>query len=229
MTGRTPGNHGIYDFIRAEERGKSVFFALNTSRDRRVETVWEIASRQERRVTTLNFVTMAPPRPIAGHSISGFVPHRHLKRAMWPPTLFDQLQTLPDFNRRELAMDLDLEKQSIQGLPESDYESWIALHRRREKQWFEIAKYLMTDEPSDLTALVFDGIDKMQHVFWRYLDPELFQPESATPQDRKIYDMCIAYYREVDDTCAGSPNGRRRRASSSCRITASARPGKCSL
>ena len=33
---------------------------------------------------------------------------------MWPPTLFDQLQTLPDFNRKELAM--DLEQQGV-GLP----------------------------------------------------------------------------------------------------------------
>jgi predicted AlkP superfamily phosphohydrolase/phosphomutase len=198
MTGRTPGSHGIYDFIRAEERGKSVFFALNSSRDRRVETLWEIASRQERRVTVLNFFGMAPPRPIAGHSISGFVPHRHLKRAMWPPTLFEQLQALPDFNRRELAMDLDLEKQSIQGLPASDYENWVGLHRRREKQWFEIAQWLMTHEPSDLTAIVFDGVDKVQHVFWRYLDPELFRPDQASAEDRNVRDMCLEYYREID-------------------------------
>jgi predicted AlkP superfamily phosphohydrolase/phosphomutase len=183
MTGRGPGSHGIYDFIRAEERGKSVFFALNSSRDRRTETLWEIASRQQRRVTVLNFFGMAPPRPIAGHSISGFVPHRHLKRAMWPPTLFDQLQALPDFNRRELAMDLDLEKQSIQGLPEADYENWVGLHRRREKQWFEIAQWLM---------------NKVQHVFWRYLDPELFQLERATPAERKIHEMCLDYYRDID-------------------------------
>jgi predicted AlkP superfamily phosphohydrolase/phosphomutase len=198
MTGRSPGNHGIYDFVRSEERGGAAFFALNTSRDRRVETIWDIASRQQRRVTTLNFVGMSPPRPIAGHSISGFVPHRHLKRAMWPPTLFDALQQLPDFNRRELAMDLDLEKKSIQGLPESDYESWIALHRRREKQWFEIARWLMTHEPSDLTALVFDGVDKVQHVFWRYLDPDIYREETATPDDRRVRAMCLEYYREVD-------------------------------
>ena len=198
MTGRGPGSHGIYDFIRAEERGKSVFFALNSSRDRLVETLWEMASRQDRRATVLNFFGMAPPRPIAGHSISGFVPHRHLKRAMWPPTLWDELQALPDFNRRELAMDLDLEKQSIQGLPEADYENWVGLHRRREKQWFEIAQHLMTTDPSDLTAIVFDGVDKMQHVFWRYLDPEMFQAKTATPHDRKIHEMCLEYYRDID-------------------------------
>jgi predicted AlkP superfamily phosphohydrolase/phosphomutase len=202
MTGRGPGSHGIYDFIRAEERGKSVFFELNTSRDRLVETIWEIASRQQKRVTTLNFVGMAPPRPIAGHSISGFVPHRHLKRAMWPTTLFDQLQTLPAFNRRELAMDLDLEKKSIQGLPESDYDDWVALHRRREKQWFEITQYLMTNEPSDLTALVFDGIDKLQHVFWRYLDPAPSKAERIAAE-RRVRELCLGYFRDIDGYMRG--------------------------
>jgi predicted AlkP superfamily phosphohydrolase/phosphomutase len=198
MTGRSPGNHGIYDFIRAEERGGSVFFSMNSSRDRRVETLWEIASRQQRRVTALNFFGMAPPRPVAGHTISGFVPYRHLRRAMWPPTLFDDIQKLPGFDRHELAMDLDLEKKSIQGLPEEDYVDWTALHRRRERQWFEIAQMLMTDDPSDVTAIVFDGVDKLQHVFWRYLDPGMFDPRTASPKDRKVRDLCLDYFREVD-------------------------------
>jgi len=198
MTGRNPGSHGIFDFIRAEERGKSVFFAMNSSRDRRVETLWEIASRQQRRVTALNFFGMAPPRPVEGHTISGFIPYRHLRRAMWPPELYDRIQRLPGFDRHELAMDLDLEKKSIQGLPEEDYESWTGLHRRRERQWFEIAQMLMTEEPSDLTAIVFDGVDKLQHVFWRYLDPEYFDAENASAKDRSIREMCLEYYREVD-------------------------------
>jgi predicted AlkP superfamily phosphohydrolase/phosphomutase len=56
----------------------------------------------------------------------------------------------------------------------------------------------MTHDPSDLTALVFDGVDKVQHVFWRYLDPQMFRAEEATPADRKVRDMCLEYYREID-------------------------------
>jgi predicted AlkP superfamily phosphohydrolase/phosphomutase len=198
MTGCNPGNHGIYDFIRAEERGGSVFFAMNSSRDRRVETLWEIVSRQGMRTTALNFFGLAPPRPVAGHTISGFVPYRHLRRAMYPPELYEKIQSLPGFNRHELAMDLDLEKKSIQGLPEKDYKDWIGLHRRREQQWFEITQMLMQDDPSDLTAIVFDGVDKLQHVFWRYLDPDIFDPATASPADLKVREMCLDYYRDVD-------------------------------
>lgn len=198
MTGRSPGNHGIYDFIRAEERNGSVFFSMNSSRDRRVETLWEIVSRQGRRATALNFFGLAPPRPVAGHTISGFVPYRHLRRAMWPPELFDEIQKLPGFDRHELAMDLDLEKKSIQGLPEEDYDDWTALHRRRERQWFEIAQMLMTEDPSDVTAVVFDGVDKLQHVFWRYLDPGMYDDRTASPEDRRVRGLCLDYFREVD-------------------------------
>ena len=36
MTGRTPGHHGVYDFVRAEERGDNVFMTLYDARDCRV-------------------------------------------------------------------------------------------------------------------------------------------------------------------------------------------------
>ena len=55
MTGRGPGHHGVFDFIRAEERGDDVFFTLYDSRDCRVETIWSIASRQGQKVAALNF------------------------------------------------------------------------------------------------------------------------------------------------------------------------------
>ena len=61
MTGRSPGNHGLLDFIRAEERGEDVFFTLYDSRDNLAETIWSIASRQERRVAVLNLPFTAPP------------------------------------------------------------------------------------------------------------------------------------------------------------------------
>ena len=63
MTGRTPGNHGIFDFVRFEDNGKDLFWTLSDSLSIRVETIWSIASRQDRRVVSLNFPMMSPPEP----------------------------------------------------------------------------------------------------------------------------------------------------------------------
>lgn len=197
MTGRSPGNHGIFDFVRLEQRNEGAFFTVSSSRDLCCETIWSIASRHKRTVTSLNFYGMTPAQPVLGHMIGGFVPWRYLKNAVYPPSLYERLKTLPQFNRKELAMDLDLEKKCIQGLPKELYVEWIALHLRRERQWFEILRYLMTNEPSDLTAIVFDGMDKLQHLCWRFLDSTL-TPRSLSEWEQKVRDLCLEYFRQMD-------------------------------
>ena len=61
VTGRTPGHHGIYDFVRFEDLGHEMFFTLFDARDIRVPTLWEVAGAQGRSVVSLNFPMMAPP------------------------------------------------------------------------------------------------------------------------------------------------------------------------
>ena len=78
MTGRTPGNHGLYDFIRAEEQGGDVFFTLYDARDVRSETIWQIASRQDKKITALNFPFTAPPPEVNGFMVPGFIPWKQV-------------------------------------------------------------------------------------------------------------------------------------------------------
>src|SRR3954454_18267324 len=59
MTGRSPGNHGIYDFLRSEVREGGAFFTLNNFRDIQCETIWSIVSRQGGRVLSLGYPLMA--------------------------------------------------------------------------------------------------------------------------------------------------------------------------
>jgi predicted AlkP superfamily phosphohydrolase/phosphomutase len=107
------------------------------------------------------------------------------------------MKALPRFNAKELAMDLDLEKKCINGLPHEEYENWISLHIRREQQWFELLHHLMVTDPTDLTAIVFDGVDKLQHLCWRFLDQRLF-PASPSSWERYIRDLCLNYFRQLD-------------------------------
>src|ERR671938_285097 len=50
MTGRGPGEHGIFDFLRTEVRRGGAFFTLNNFRDIRCETLWTVVSRHGGRV-----------------------------------------------------------------------------------------------------------------------------------------------------------------------------------
>ena len=196
-TGRTPGNHGVFDFLSPKETDSGVFITLTSARDVRAETIWALVSRLGGRAAVLNFPLTYPVRSVSGYVVPGFIPLRHMKRAMYPADLYRTLAGQPWFDVRELAMDLDREKAGVQGLPLQEYADWIRLHIRRERQWFEIFRLIMERDPCDLMAVMFDGTDKIQHLAWRFIDPACF-PEEPTAPEREIRDLCLQYFRQLD-------------------------------
>jgi predicted AlkP superfamily phosphohydrolase/phosphomutase len=196
-TGRSPGHHGIFDFFRFEyQNGRYIRVADSTTVGS--ETLWSLVSRQGLKSTVLNFPLTSPPRPIAGYLVPGWVPWRYLRLACHPAGLYEDLKKIPGFNAQELAMDMGADGKAIEGCQkEEDYESWIRLHIRREQQWFEIVSHLMKKDPCPVTAVLFDGVDKLQHFCWRFLDPEIF-PEQPSSWERMIRELCLDYFRRVD-------------------------------
>ena len=198
MTGRTPGHHGVFDFIRAEESNEDVFFTLYDSRDCRVETIWSIASRQGLKVAALNFpFTAPPPKDLNGFMVPGFIPWRHLRRNSAPQDLYDRLKAIPDFNPKELAWDFEQEKQAMEELSREDRENWVRYHLPREQQWFRIADHLAREEAPDLMAVMFDGVDKLQHQAWLYIDPNQQRGELSDYHQR-MRALCLQYFRQLD-------------------------------
>lgn len=197
MTGRNPGHHGVYDFIRAEEQDGGLFFTLINARDVRCETIWSIAGRGDRSITSLNFIAMYPPRPVKGYIVPGFVTSRNLKMNVHPPDLYARLKAISGFEVKDVSWDLDQGRKPLQGLAEEGYEDWIQYNIRKERQWFEITRHLMTTDPTDLTAVVFDGVDKLQHLVWRFLDPAFF-PKNPSPWELRIREICREYFRKLD-------------------------------
>jgi predicted AlkP superfamily phosphohydrolase/phosphomutase len=209
MTGVSPGEHGVFDFVKVDRREDRYTYVLSTSGDVRSETVWSIAGRHGCRVTCLNFPSMFPPPPIPGFVVPGFVPWQYLPRAIQPSSLYPRIRALPGFEARALALDWDLERKALQGLPEEQYESWIRFHTLREQHWFEILRMLMCEDPCQLTAVLFDGVDKLQHLCYHLLDPRQNE-RFDSPWADNIRRQCREYFRQLDEflesvtTLAGS-------------------------
>jgi predicted AlkP superfamily phosphohydrolase/phosphomutase len=203
VSGRGPGAHGIFDFFRKETpAGASVRFL--TSRDVECPTVWSLATDAGLRSTVLNFPLTFPAPRIAGHIVpGGFMPWRQLRLGCHPEGLFDRLRAVPSFNPRELALDMGHEAKAIEGCADDEYEPWIEMHIRRERQWVEIARHLIREEPSELTAVLFDGTDKIQHLCWRFIDPAMRAPSRPPGSGRFA-------------TSAASTTASWTRASASC-------------
>ncbi len=201
MTGKRPGRHGVFDFFQ-KETPDSRYFRFAASHDVRTPTIWSLASEEGKRVTALNFPLMFPPPDVNGCVVpGGWMPWRQLRLGCHPPGLFDRLKALPSFNARELAMDMASEEKALEGCADDEYAAWIALHTRRERRWFDDLDYLMTEEPADLTAVLFDGVDKLQHLCWRFLDPAC-RAAHPSPWERTIADLCEGYFSELDGLIA---------------------------
>lgn len=197
MTGRRPGQHGVFDFFRMESPD-SRHVRFFTSHDVQCDTIWSLAAEQNLRVTCLNFPATFPAPKLPGYVVPGWVPWRQLRLACWPADLFDQLQQMPGFNPRELGMDIKLEERATEGCAnQEEYGPWIQLHIRRERNWFEIARSLTATNPSPLTAVLFDGVDKLQHLCWRFLRPEDDKP-LETEREHDIRRQCLEYFRGLD-------------------------------
>jgi predicted AlkP superfamily phosphohydrolase/phosphomutase len=146
----------------------------------------------------LNFPLTFPAPKIAGHVVpGGFMPWRQLRLGCHPGDLFDRLRAVPSFNPRELALDMGQEAKAIEGCADDEYVPWIDMHIRRERQWVDIARHLLREEPSELTTLLFDGTDKIQHLCWRFLDPAT-SGSLTSAWERTVRDKCREYYRELD-------------------------------
>jgi len=197
VTGRTPGHHGIFDFVRSKESAAGLYFTLNTSTDVRCESIWSMVSRQGGSITSLNFPVTFPPPRVNGYVVPGFVSWKHMRRAVHPPEFFSTLKSIDGFDVRQLSMDVNEELRTIQYLPDEEYEAWITHHTRREDQWLAVARKVLKETPTDLVAVLFDGVDKLQHLCWRFIAPDLWPP-SPTPFEAKAMALCRDYFRRVD-------------------------------
>ncbi len=201
MTGRSPGHHGIFDFVRVDDRAEDCIWTLSSATDIRCETIWSIASRQDRRVVSLNFPMMSPPETVNGSLVSGFVSWKHLRRNMTPPGLYDRLKQIPGFDAKELAWDFKREDKIGDSMSQADLEGWVHAHRLREEQWFRVAETLLRDDAPDLFAVMFDGTDKLQHQTSHVLDPDL-QPASPSAEHARLRSLTLGYYRRLDEYIA---------------------------
>jgi predicted AlkP superfamily phosphohydrolase/phosphomutase len=197
ITGRGPGSHGIFDFIWSEQRETSHYFTLHNFFDIRAETVWVTITRQGGQVGSLNFPLMSPPPKVDGYIVPGLVSWKHLGRNVHPSGLYAEMKELPGFNVKELAWDFETEKKAEAGVPCEEYEAWIEYHIRRERQWFNLTRYLMKNHPVDLTAILFDGFDKILHMGYRFADSRIF-PEQPSRWEQSIRSLCLDYFRELD-------------------------------
>lgn len=163
VTGVNPGRHGIYGFYGGNAQSERP--ELMHAGKIRASTLWEMANNQSLRAGIYNLPLSYPPRPLDGWMVSG----------MMTPGFGEEL--------RGFAHPAHLESRILDWVPgyqvdtsanwERDYRD-DALCRRALgviEQRSEVLARLLEHDPVDLVFCVLEAPDRLQHVYYRYLDP----------------------------------------------------------
>ncbi len=167
VTGVNPGRHGIYDFQRRLPGQRSI--VNETSKSRRSPAVWNLLRGSGKKVALVNIPMTHPPDQVDGVMVAGF-PHLQSTGYAWPPELEARLS--------EMGYILDELQMRI---PEGEEQRVLDEHILvRDRRW-EATRQIYQEDEYDLFWVVFTGTDRIQHMFWKFDDPEspLYDPGAA--------------------------------------------------
>ena len=187
MTGRDPGELGVYGFRNRRDRSYDGFEIVNSTAFAEATPVWETLAQQGRRSVLLGIPGTYPPSPVAGKLVAGPLTPGTETTYTYPPSLKDHIR---DWVGEYLFDVSAIGRGDLSGLQDRIRE----MTSRR----FEVARRLADDEDWSFFALVEMGPDRMHHAFWSHHDPSHPLHEAGGPFRDAIRD----YYRFLDGKIA---------------------------
>lgn len=174
ITGKNPGEHGIYGFTDLRPGTYELFFP--SFNDLRAPPFWE--RQGNGRAAIINIPSTYPARAMNGVLISGFVA-LELRKAVYPPELAPQLE------RMGYRLDADSAKghHSLE-LFLQDLEETLDSH-------IAAARWLWEEEAWQTFMLGFTTTDRLAHFLWGAYEDEQHQYHSAFLDHLRRIDRAI--------------------------------------
>ena len=141
ITGKNPGQHGVFDFIDVKSKQINV---LNAS-SMHSESLWSILSRHDRKPIVINVPMTFPPEPVKGIIISGMMSP---EPTSYPRELIKELQNLPrGYTSSPKIMSSSGNEHLQTVLDDHAQKEEATLHLLKEKEWdFLMVLFTLTDQ-----------------------------------------------------------------------------------
>ncbi|MFC2105119.1 alkaline phosphatase family protein [Candidatus Bipolaricaulota bacterium] len=185
ITGKNPGEHGIFGFTDIMPRSYGLRFPNYASLA--AQPFWE--THQDRRAVILNVPSTYPARAMNGIHVAGFVVPR-IEKAVYPLEVLDSLQESDyrvDVNARKGHESIPLFLEDL----EKTLSARIAL---AEKLWEEDWLTFM---------LVFTGTDRLGHFLWEAYEDERHSNHADFLEHLRKIDRAIGRFVDRLDKDAG--------------------------
>lgn len=182
MTSKDPGQLGLYGF-RNRRAHTYDDYAFASSTAVRHERVWDLLSRAGKRSILLGIPQTYPPPQIHGCAVSCFLTPSRASAYTHPASLKPEIEAVAD----GYVFDVD-------HFRTADKHALLRRIYEKTRKHFRVARHLLTTQPWDFFMMVEMGPDRIQHGFWRYVDPDHAGYEAGNEFEHAICD----YYRFLD-------------------------------
>jgi predicted AlkP superfamily phosphohydrolase/phosphomutase len=181
-SGKDPGTLGVYGFRNRKDRSYDAMSTANSTsiRERRV---WDILSREGRKVVVLGVPQTYPVTPVNGWMAADFLTPDASVNYAYPKLLKAELEQALG----ECLFDVDDFRTDRK---DDLLKRLYALMNNR----FDAAEFLMDSKPWDFFMMVEMGVDRLHHGFWKHCDPSHPKYSPSNPYEDVIRD----YYQAVD-------------------------------
>lgn len=188
LTGKNPGQHGLYDFFETDPDTYRIEYSCASSR--KAKTIWRILSDRGKRVGVVNVPMTYPPEEVNGYMISGMDTPDEDSPFIFPHSL-----------KKEIWKEVGKIKLDIHhlGYMNNDRKRNKVLKEfiEQEQSRLKLILYLFEKHPVDAFMIVFNATDQVQHHFWHYMDPAhpYFDEKGA-----KVFgDAIFRIYQSIDE------------------------------
>jgi predicted AlkP superfamily phosphohydrolase/phosphomutase len=187
MTGKTPGELGIYGF---RNRKDTSYEGLSIAHSGSIKApaVWDALGAQGKSSLLIGVPPgFPPPKEFPGWRVGCFLTPPSAEHYAYPQALETEIEEelggkgeyifdIPNFRKQGMEFVLD---------------QVFKMTERR----FKVARRLVKDKPWDFFMMVEMGMDRLHHVFWHHVDPvhPLYKPGNP------FEDAFQRYYKALDD------------------------------
>lgn len=187
-TGLNPGRHGIYDFTVSPLKNPDR--PLVSSQDAKGLRLWDTVEMNGGRSIVVNVPITYPPAPLKGCMVSGMMSPGFTSPFTSPLSLRDRLKAVCG----NYIINIDIPQYDTT----TDTEIARFIHDLREslERRHEAVRYLIRTEEWTFFMAVFVTLDRIQHLFAKYLFPS--DPLYDSPRAKRIRPQLVELFQRVD-------------------------------
>lgn len=196
ITGKTPTDTGIFEYIYRKNRSYHDVGVM-TSNNLREKTIWEIISDKRLKSIVIYMILTWPLKPFSGYLIAGPQRPDNTDKCVYPlemkKEIIEKFGEVPGFDIPRFRSSYEMVKEIKKSEPDKEFvieESYKTTEKN-----VRVMEHLIKNKKWDLFFGVIGMTDRMNHMFWKYVDKthRKYDPKS------KYLDTLKDFYKFVDN------------------------------